>query len=96
MTEADLTASAESGDYILYFLSPTENEASHLSSQVYCAALPEDLGGNYLVELTNSPGLRAVGLQGLKVYGFISHAATQEEYDMAVAMLRAMRQGASS
>lgn len=94
MTEWELDTSVEQGDYTLYLLSPTEGEETPLDSSYYCAALPADFGGGYLVELTDCPGLQAAGLQGLEVYGLISQAAAQTEYDMAVSMLRALLQGA--
>ena len=60
-------------------------------NQSYCRALPEDLASEdsaYCVALTGCKLFEDIGWENVPFYGCIPQAATQEEYDFAVALLR--------
>lgn len=94
--------STERHDRTVLFLIPDLearffNLCDELNFPQYCQKLPEDLappsairGSAYRVDLTGTKLFAAADLEELPVYGCIALDATQEEYDQAVALLRAI------
>lgn len=87
----------EDGKTVLFFLANIEfeefNICDDLNFQRYCLKLPEELqaGDNkYCADVTGNAMFEAVGLEELSVYACISKAATEEEYNYAVELLRKM------
>ena len=90
-----LKHSAKQGQYVLYFITDIQYNGYHIGRdfrfQQYCRELPEDLAdpsNPCRTDLSGTAVFEAAGLEALPVYGCIPQAATQEEYDFAVALLR--------
>lgn len=91
---------AEEDSYPLQFIvdmdMPGRKNPNEYKYYRYCRRLPEDLAedpedfsvGSYRVELTGATVFQAAGLGELVVYGCISKSATDEEYELAVEVLR--------
>ena len=85
------------GEYTLFLLSDEPSGAFRGAAATYAgyfASLPDDIADaqdDRRAELTGAPFLTEVGLEDIPIYGCVLESASQDEYDIAVGTIRALK-----